>query len=385
MLAACLFSMTLLSTPVSPVFLDVPQRVYDTYPGAPHDEVTVAWQGTRAILERHYDEALHLMDTFQTSHPKSLVPSLGRMFLYHLRMLENFDFRYLAEFEAARHENEDRMQRFFNRKKAGSWELLIAGGSVGMAGSMEARRQMYWPAFRHGLNAVRILDDAKNHAPFPDSYFDVDYGRGTYHYFASWAQKKSLILAFMPDRRGQGIMELERCAENAPLTGPLCSYTLAYLFAQDGAPQKALRVIEPLHEKFPHNVLVRSLHGRLLAGLGKTNDGVAILDDILRENPDFTFTGYFLGHILHLHAREPLRVENLMKAFLNEKQVYRAPMYVAEAYLTLAEIAHRRSDDIEARLWFDRIVPGDLAAIERSRYLTARSELVHEKSKSSRR
>jgi len=368
MIAGLVAAFLIAAQPSIPDPGQIPDSLYQAYPEAPTRELEVTWQGSRYILVREYDRALEILEKLKDENPESAIPSLGKMFLYHIRMLENFDFRFEKEFYEAQQENIRVIKEFYHDRSSNRWHNLVVGGSFGLRGMMFARHQRWLKAASLGWDGMKYIKKAAEQRPgFPPVY-DAYYGLGMFHYWISWAQQKSLILSFFPDRRDQGLRELEICAQKAPISGPMAVFALAYFHGVQGRLFDAFRYLHPLYRKYPQSILARSLFGRLLVANRQLDAGIAQFESILEEEPNYTFVGFHLARTLYYRNQNPERVLLLLEAFLAEKHLKRPKIYRSKSFFYVAEIYASRRKWKKAKSNFQQVDKDDLSLYERQRY-----------------
>jgi len=355
----------------------VPKGLYQAYPETPKQELEVTWVCSRLILNRQYSEALKRLNAFEKSHPHSFIPTVGLMFLYHIRMLENFDFHFMDEFRQYERKNNEIIQKNYDEEKATRWQHLMVGASWGLKGMMQARNRHWLKSITHGMKAMEYMERAAVKKEGLPPLYDTYFGSGMFKYWVSWVQQKSLILSLIPDRRIDALRELKICADSLSISSPLASFGLAYLLGQHGRYKDSLKIFKKLYKDFPQNLVLKTLWGRFLILDGQVEAGIIVLEDVLQEEPTYTFVGFHLGRALYKLNREPGRVRLMLEAFIHEENVHRPKIYISQAALYLTEIYGSGRHWEKSRQYLKMVDRGSLSRDERRRYKNLRNALFH--------
>ena len=273
--------------------------------------------GRDATLDRRYDDALELYRHAEYTHPGSAVGPLGRMLVYQAQMLENYDLANAGSYEEARRVARKRLRAASEQPGNESWEALLRGALRGMDGLHAMRQRHYVAAVREGLAAVRHLrksrhaSDLANHPPL----HDVDLGLGGYDYFRSVVSRQAPWVPFMPDRREEGIAQIERAHRHGEFMRPLAQLALIFTFIDEGRADESILLAHQLLERYPENVLVRIQLGRALVREGQLAQAVDQYQRALASHPDNRIARYYLASAL-VRLRELDRAESVLTAFL---------------------------------------------------------------------
>jgi len=357
------------------IISQVPEEVFRSYPEAPLLELAVTWLGSRMILDRKYVQAEDLLTKFGRKKPQSLITPLGMMFLWHVQMVENWDFRFAKKFEEAEKNSKRIFKTYYDEEVTNRWHNLIIGGNLGMRGLWSARYRRFFRAASFGWESMGYMKKVGETRPNLPPIYDYYYGTGMYHYWTTWASQKSFLLFFFPDRRKQGLEEIAVCANKAPISSTLAKFSLAYLYGHEGEFSQALEWLTPIYEKHPQSIIVGTLLARLLLTSGQGDEGIVILEALVEQEPTYGFIGFHLARALYLSNRDPERVKILLEAFLNEKNVLRLPSYISVASFYLAEIYSSQQKWERAKTYLTKVNKSHLSPVERKRFVSLKKAL----------
>lgn len=138
-------------------------------------------------------------------------------------------------------------------KRAEAWFYL--GGAYGTRVLLRGLRGQYLSAARDGK---RIHDSLQLAIRMNPSIGDAYFGLGLYHYYAAIAPRAARIISmlmFLPggDRQG-GLREMEQARAKGILLGGEADYQLHLIYLwYESQHTTALRLIEGLRDRYPHN------------------------------------------------------------------------------------------------------------------------------------
>jgi len=354
----------------------LPESVAKNYSDIPRKSLAVAWAGSQMIMAREYEAALALLHDYEKENPDDPIVSLGEMFVFHCHMIENMDFRFVKEFRIAESKNIHILEsRRDVKKEATRWENLLAGASYGMRGMMFARQQKYLQAASIGYKAFSLMNKVEEQSRQQTPLYDTYFGKGMYHYWISWAKKKSLIFSPLGDKTELGLTELKMAADKAIIAAPLASFILAYLYSQEDRNHEAISLLFPLQEKFPQNLIVRTLMGRLFLAEGHMARGIETLESVLRVEPSYTVTGFYLGQALFYLKSSPERAIAHLEAFVFDKSTVRSKVNRSKGNFYLTVIYMQRGERMLAKQFLKEIDRRGLSQNEQTQLDAVKKEL----------
>jgi tetratricopeptide (TPR) repeat protein len=140
-------------------------------------------------------------------------------------------------------------------RRAEPWFYL--GGAYGTRVMLRDIRGQLFAAARDGK---RIHDALQQAVKLDPTLQDAYFGLGLYHYYAAIAPTVARVLGwllFLPggDRTG-GLREMQQTETKGMLLGGEADYQLHFIYLwYEHRPMDALRLVEGLHSRYPHNPL----------------------------------------------------------------------------------------------------------------------------------
>jgi tetratricopeptide (TPR) repeat protein len=207
------------------------------------------------ILDGRFDEAERQLKTACPPAPPPACDVIGAVNEYWRILLDpedtSRDAQLLARINTAISSAEAWVAR--EPKRAEAWFYL--GGAYGTRVQLRGHRGQYLAAARDGK---RIHDALQLAISLDPTMGDAYFGFGLYHYYAAIAPRAARILSmlmFLPggDRAG-GLKEMEQTRSKGLLLRGEADYQLHLIYLwYEKQPMTALRLIEGLRTRYPHN------------------------------------------------------------------------------------------------------------------------------------
>lgn len=165
--------------------------------------------------------------------------------------------------------------------------VLIMGGLYGYRGLVAASERQYRTAVSSGASGfsfTRRLMGMSADNP------DVLIGQGVFHYMMGTIPREARWLtsiAGLSGNRETGLKLLEEAAASDTYTSTDARMILTFLYHQEELYEEALRIVEPLVEKWPDNVIFRYFYALSLDNNGqavKAKEQYRIIVD--RDHPE---------------------------------------------------------------------------------------------------
>jgi tetratricopeptide (TPR) repeat protein len=135
-----------------------------------------------------------------------------------------------------------------------SYSRTILGFSKTIHSTYFLRRKMYVTALQNGLDALKLLRDAKT---LDTTNTDVDFFLGLYDYGKAEMRKRLWwVLFWYPGGKKEGIQKLEQCSKTACMTKNAAKLSLSEIYISEKNNNKALLLIEQLETSFPESRFV---------------------------------------------------------------------------------------------------------------------------------
>jgi tetratricopeptide (TPR) repeat protein len=269
--------------------------------------------GRDLLLARRYSEVESFLEKTVREWPEELLGVFGFMAYYQVRNLENFDFRFDADYLRWEEKGRKKALRIAKDPNASPWDLLMAGGTLGVSGFYRAHNSKWFAALRDSSTAFHAMERAFRKDP---RVVDSLLGIGLHDYWRSHFTKSLRFLPFFPDRRKEGIEKMKRVKEQSDFTGVLAEISIAFIDLEEKRYQQVLETTSKLLNRYPRNTIFRMLQGETLFQLKKYRESVAEFEKILSTDPSITKSYLFMGLAYAKEGKEPEKAKELLKKYL---------------------------------------------------------------------
>ena len=157
-------------------------------------QLHICVKGRDLVLQRKYSVAQEFFQGVVRDYPEELLGYFGLMALYQIRNLDNFDFRFDADYKPWEEKGRPMaLKAAKNLETAEPWDLLVAGGTLGIAGFYRAHNTKWLAALRDGSLGFHTIERAYRMDP---KLTEALLGVGLYDYWRSYFTRKLLFLPF---------------------------------------------------------------------------------------------------------------------------------------------------------------------------------------------
>jgi tetratricopeptide (TPR) repeat protein len=279
------------------------------------------------LLQRRYADAESFLKGVVSEWPEELIGYFGLMALYQVRNLDNYDYRFdpaYLEWEAKGRPLALKIAR--NPTQAEAWDLLMAGGTLGVSGFYRGHNHKWFAGLRDASLGFHTIE--KSYAK-DQTLSDALLGTGLYDYWRSHHTRKLHFLPFFADRRPEGKASLERAVKEARFTGVLAEIGLTFIDYQEKAYDKAIATVDRFLGRYPGNTILRTLKGECLIGQKKYAEAVKEFERVLAFDPKLTKSYLLMGIALAKEGKDKDRARELIQKFLrlepNANEDWRTP------------------------------------------------------------
>jgi len=207
--------------------------------------------------------------------------------------------------------------------------MFYLGGAYGNLGRYYIMEKSFLKAYWYGRKGKIYLKDVIEINP---KYYEAYAGLGIYHYYAAELPKIIKIFSFILGIEGDkelGLKELKSAVANAKYTKSEAKFFLASIYSDiEKDYQKALTVMEELHQRYPNNSTIIMVLGKCNWELEKYEPAIKYFREMIDKYPDddrmkdfYNAYGYKLVKINHFD--EAIRVfKKQVELFPNEANSY---------------------------------------------------------------
>ncbi len=171
---------------------------------------------TNCILNCQFDTALKLTDSLiiaEPQNPLSPVLKLATLGMRDVDLEMNVD---TSQFISTYLLSMDRITAYENTYGVSSYSRTILGFTKVIHSTFYLRRKMYMAALQNGLDALKIMREAKR---LDATNTDVDFFLGLYDYAkAELHSRLWWVLFWYPGGKKEGIQKLTLCSKSACIT-----------------------------------------------------------------------------------------------------------------------------------------------------------------------
>lgn len=225
------------------------------------DQVKVAVHARELILSSHYEEAEVFLKKITQDWPEELVGYFGLMSLYQTRNLDHLNFRFDSDYKLWEKKGRKFAMAIAHDPHAEAWDLLLAGGTLGISGFHRARHSRWFAALRDSVLAFHAMEECLVKDP---KRLDALLGIGLYHYWRSYWTRKLRFLPFFKDHRKQGKDELTCASQQSEFASVLAEISLAFIDFKEKHYQKVLDTTDLLLKRYPKNTILKTLRDKSL-------------------------------------------------------------------------------------------------------------------------
>jgi tetratricopeptide (TPR) repeat protein len=267
------------------------------------------------LLQRRYADAESFLKGVVSEWPEELIGYFGLMALYQIRNLDNYDYRFdpaYLEWEAKGRPLALKIAR--NPAQAEAWDLLMAGGTLGVSGFYRGHNRKWFAGLRDASLGFHTIEKAYAK---DETLTDALLGTGLYDYWRSHHTRKLHFLPFFADRRPEGKAALERAVKEARFTGVLAEIGLAFIDYQEKAYDQAIATVDRFLGRYPGNTILRTLKGECLIGQKKYDEAVKEFEKVLALDPKLTKSYLYMGMAFAREGKDKARAKELLKKYLD--------------------------------------------------------------------
>lgn len=204
---------------------------------------------TSSIVNCQFDRAIFLSDSmirFDPTDPLGPVLKLATLGMRDVDLEITVDSSlFLSTFALA----EKTVLSYEVKNGVTSFSLTMSGFTKAIHSSYFLKRKLYVAALQNGLDALKMLKQAKELDP---QNTDVDFFLGLYDYAKSELKSKLWwVLFWYPGGKKEGINKLINCSNSACITNEAARLSLSDIYITEKDPDKSNLVLVELEKKYP--------------------------------------------------------------------------------------------------------------------------------------
>lgn len=258
----------------------------------PFEELVEGMNGLEMIYERRYADARQTFRDMGQKYPASAIGPFGLVMLAQAQMGESLDFLHDKVYTASYKESITRMDAAISRNEAVPWNRFLRGCAKGVNSLYLYRQDKVLGALTEGMGALSDIEAAKKLDP---QFMDPYIGLGVYDYWRSSITLRYKNLPFFPDKREQGLRELEMARDKGVIAPTMARLALGYSYMDKRQNDKALREVNMLKMSYPQSVLALQLGGQVYNRLHLPKKARAAYEEVLALDSRNVLAHYNLG------------------------------------------------------------------------------------------
>ncbi|MCK6501973.1 tetratricopeptide repeat protein [Myxococcota bacterium] len=252
------------------------------------------------LYHRRYTEARNAFAAISVRFPDSAAEPVGQVLVWQALMLENFDYKYVTQYELASKRARMQLEAALYQPGNEPWEHFMMAGVLGIDSIHTMRRGDYLKALNRGIEAMKSVAKAQEHAP---EFVDAWLGDGMFNYWRSVIAMSSRAIPDMGDHRAKGIEQMQRVEREGIFLSPASTLALVFTWMEEGDMTKALAHTSKNQRLYPENVVNNLVHGRVLMYMKRYDESERAFLAVLKQEPKNERVHYYLSR-LYMRKRD---------------------------------------------------------------------------------
>ncbi|MCB9780451.1 MAG: tetratricopeptide repeat protein [Alphaproteobacteria bacterium] len=268
--------------------------------------------GVEALYHRDYKAAQASFQGVDRKYPGQGVYHVGQVLIWQALMLENFDFKYVSQYETHWKQARMELEQALYQPGNEAWEYFILGGILGIDSIHTMRTGEYVKALNRGIEAMKSVNKSKEYAP---DFKDAFLGDGLFNYWRTVIAMNSKAIPDMGDKRAEGIRQMQEVEREGIFLGPPATLALVFTWMEEGKWQRALDDTLKNQAKYPENVVNNLVLGRVYMYMKKYPESERALMGVIAQDAKNERVHYYLCR-LYLRTRDYDKAEKSIDKYL---------------------------------------------------------------------
>ena len=218
------------------------------------------WKAMEGLYERDYAKSKETFAGIERRWRDSGVGPVGQALVWQALMLENFDFKYDAQYTASFNRGRQAMEQAMLSPGNEVWETFLLGALLGVDAIHKMRKEEFVTAINRGLEAMKYVSLAGEMAP---QFVDAQLGDGLWLYWRSVVALNAPGVPAFSDERAKGIEMMQRAQRESVFLRPAAGHALTYTWIEEGEMNRALGLATRLSQAYPNNIVNLQVLGRI--------------------------------------------------------------------------------------------------------------------------
>ncbi len=233
-----------------------------------------------ACIHQDWNGALRRMNRLVERNGWHPAPWFYRATVFSSRMTDEESFRWEGAFLADLDSAQARIEGLRRRPgRVPDCTLRFLEGSVeAWRAYHHGRRENWTRAATHGFSASRTWEALLKDCP---RWADLELGVGNLRFWTSVKLKRLRWLPFVPDRRAEGLAQVERARREGRFSPWLAAANLCWIYLELGRPDSTLSICRQALERFPGSRQFLFPRAEALEAAGRLGEADAVWREIL--------------------------------------------------------------------------------------------------------
>jgi len=269
-------------------------------------------EGLELLYLRDYSAAKVYFDGMSTKYPQSAVGPVGRALIWQALMMENFDFRYDAQYSQAFARSIERLDLAKSIPGNEAWEYFLTAGILGVEAIHRLRKGSYVSALSQAFEAMRGVSKAREYAPDMPDLLLAD---GIYNYWRTVITESAPYLPSFGDRRVEGLEQMRQAEKTAVFLRAPANLSLTFAYMEERDHRAGLTSALSLHRQYPDNVINNLVLSRMYILNRMPRRAENVLKQILEDAPENQRSHYYLS-IVYLRTGKTQKALDSIERYL---------------------------------------------------------------------
>lgn len=261
--------------------------------------VALAREGLELLYRRDYKRFRAFFVELEAVYPGTAVASIADVLAWQAIMLENFDFRYDAAYQAASASARAKLTAAMSTPGNEGWEHFMMAGVVGIESIHAARRGRYLPALTLAFEAIDQAEKTRTVAP---DFVDLRLADGLYAYWRSALSGRIKLLPNFGDAREQGLDQMMEVVRDGVFLAAPARLALAFSYLEENDFDRAEGMLLANRLLYPDNLINEQMLGVTRMYAMKLDDAMRSFQRVLAIDPKARRVRYYVG-VTHVRAR----------------------------------------------------------------------------------
>ncbi len=312
-----------------------------------------AIRGIDLLYQRRYRDTRAFFAELDGVFPGTTTSAIADVLVWQAVMLENFDFRFDAQYQAASQRARAGLTAALEEPGAEAWEHFMLAGVAGIEAIHAARQGRYLPALALAFEAMGHVESTRAAAP---AFVDLALADGLYNYWRTVLTEQSKVLPSFGDKKEAGIAQMTAVEAGGVFLAPPATLALAFSWVEEREYDKAIAACERNKKKYPGNLINELMLGTSHLYRRAFDDAIRSFERVREIDPKNVRSLYYEG-VAWLRKGEVAKAEERLRAYLAAEAL--ESWQRSGALWRLGQAAEKRDDVAAAEAAYKQAIAVD--------------------------